>query len=138
MKVIKNIICVIIIAFIIWAIFYLINHILSYQPTDPSILQEQSKTAEVGNLEEIYETHARNIPKYKDEYEGKYFKFTGTVQHISDNYAQIESQYVCADVYFGNKDDLKKISPDEVITYYGKIDYGLSLQVKDAIIVQND
>ena len=96
--------------------------------------------AEFGNLEEIYHLHAQNVPKAEEIYKNKYFKFTGKITHIYNNYLQIESNYISADVYFDSdyKEKAKNLNVNDTITYSGRVDFGMSIIVRDAIIVKED
>ena len=98
--------------------------------------KEICQNAEMVTLEEIYDLHATNVPQAKEKYEGKYFIIKGKLTKVLDNYAKIESNYITADVYF-NKEDLEKVikmNKNDSITFCGKVKYGLSVNIKDAII----
>ena len=100
--------------------------------------EEYCKSAEFVNLEEVYELHAQNVPKAEELYKDKYFKFTGEVQHIYKSYLQIQSDYISADVYFNSsyQDKSKALNVNDKVTYCGKIDFGMSIQVENSIIVE--
>ena len=100
-------------------------------------VEEKCKNAEYITLEEVYDLHSKNVPKARELYEDKYFKFKGKVTKILDNYTKIESKYITADVYFGNKykDRIQNMKQNEEVTYCGKVKYSLSVQIKNAIIL---
>mgnify|MGYP004459252463 CR=1 FL=1 len=100
--------------------------------------EEYCTSAKFVNLEEVYELHAQNVPKAEELYKDKYFKFTGEAQHIYKSYLQIQSDYISADVYFNSfyQDKSKALNINDKVTYCGKIDFGMSIQVKNSIIVE--
>lgn len=102
--------------------------------------EEKCKDAKVGNLEEIYELKAKDVPKAEELYKDKYFKFTGKISKKYKNYIQIESNYISADVYFAPdyKDKANELNVGDTISYCGKINFGMAIQVKNACIIENE
>lgn len=107
---------------------------------DAPDVEEKCQNAEFVNLEEIYELHAKDVPKAEELYKDKYFKFNGTISHKYKTYIQIQSNYVSADTYFlsSYKDKAYSYNVDDKITYCGKVDFGLAIQVKNAMIVEEN
>lgn len=101
-------------------------------------VEDKCVNAEFVKLEDVYEIHAKDIIKAEEQYKDKYFKFTGTISHKYKNYIQIQSDYISADVYFNTKykDEAFNYNIGDTITYCGKIDYSMSIQVKNAMIVK--
>lgn len=121
-------------------IFLLLFVILIIIGVNTPSVEEQCKNAEFVKLEDVYELHAKDVSKAEELYKGKYFKFTGTISHKYKNYIQIQSDYINADVYFNTtyKDEASKYNDGDSITYCGKVDYSMSVQVKNAMIVKED
>ena len=99
--------------------------------------KEMCKEASRVTLEDVYELHAKNVPQAKEKYEGKYFIIEGKLSKVLDNYAKIESKYITADVYFNKKDKEKvnKMKNNEKVIFCGKVDYGLGVNIKDAMLI---
>ena len=100
--------------------------------------KEMCKDAPRVTLEDVYELHAKNVPQAKEKYEGKYFIIEGKLSKVLDNYAKIENKYITANVYF-NKDDKEKVNKmknKEKVTFCGKVDYGLGINIKDAMLIE--
>lgn len=122
---------------IIFLVLFVIIIVLAVN--SPSV-EEECANAKFVNLEEVYDLHAKDVPKAEELYKGKYFKFNGTISHKYKNYMQIQSDYISADVYFNSdyKDNAFSYNVDDNITYCGKINFGLSVQVKNSIILKED
>ena len=101
-------------------------------------VEDACRNAAEANLEEIYELHAKDVPKAEELYKDKYFKFTGTIEHKYKTYMQIQSNYVAADVYFANdyKDMAFNYAVASKVTYCGKVEFGMSIRVKNAMIIK--
>lgn len=103
-------------------------------------VEEICANAEFVSLEEVYNLHAKDVPKAEELYNNKYFKFNGTIIHKYKSYIQIQSDYVSADTYFLSdiKEKAYNYNVDDKITYCGKINFGMAIQVKNAIIIEED
>ena len=103
-------------------------------------VEEKCKNAEFIALEEIYELHAKNIAKANELYKDKYFKFNGTVGHKYKKYTQIQSDYISSDTYFSAKykDKINNYKVNDKITYCGKVSFGVAINVKNAMIIEED
>ena len=101
-------------------------------------VEDYCKDAEFANLEEIYNLHATDQPKAESLYKDKYFKFKGKITHKYNKYIQIESNYISADTYFNSsyKDKAYEYDVDSEITYCGKVNFGLAIQVKNAMVIE--
>ena len=101
-------------------------------------VEDKCRNASEANLEEIYELHAKDVPKAEELYKDKYFKFTGTIEHKYKTYMQIQSNYVAADVYFAKdyKDMAFNYAVASKVTYCGKVEFGMSIHVKNAMIIK--
>lgn len=120
-------------------VLFLIMIIIILSVDVPDV-EEKCKSTEFANLEEIYELHAKDVPKAEEIYKDKYFKFNGTISHKYKTYIQIQSNYVSTDTYFlsSYKDKAYNYNVDDKITYCGKVDFGLAIQVKNAIIIDEN
>lgn len=100
-------------------------------------VEDKCKNAELITLEEIYDLHSKDVPKAEELYKDKYFKFNGTISHKYKTYIQIQSDYISADTYFSAnyKDKAYDYNVNDKITYCGKVDFGMAIQVKNAMIV---
>lgn len=103
-------------------------------------VEDKCQNAEFVNLEEIYNLHSKDVNKAEELYKDKYFKFNGTISHKYKTYTQIQSDYVSADVYFSAnyKEKASNYNVDDKITYCGKINFGMAIQVKNAMIVEEN
>lgn len=103
-------------------------------------VEDKCQNAEFVSLEEIYDLHSKDVPKAEELYKDKYFKFTGTISHKYKTYTQIQSDYVSADVYFSAnyKDKASNYNVNDKITYCGKVNFGMAIQVKNAMIIDEN
>lgn len=121
----------------IFALLFIVIIVLALNT--PSV-EDKCANAKFVTLEEVYNIHSTDVTKAKEMYEGKYFKFTGTIGKKYDKYFQIASDYINADVYFNvnYKDKANELNVGDKITYCGKISYSTSVQVKNAMIINED
>ena len=103
-------------------------------------VEDKCQNAEFVSLEEIYDLHSKDVPKAEELYKDKYFKFTGTISHKYKTYTQIQSDYVSADVYFSAnyKDKASNYNVNDKIKYCGKVNFGMAIQVKNAMIIDEN
>lgn len=103
-------------------------------------VEDKCKNAEYANLEEIYTLHSKNVPQAEKKYENKYFKFDGKVYKTYNDYVQINSEYVGANVYFDYKysEKAENYQQGEEISYCGKVKFGLGISVKNAMIIEKN
>ena len=122
---------------IIFLLLFVVIIILALN--SPSV-EDKCQNAEFVNLEEVYNLHSKDVPKAEELYKDKYFKFTGTISHKYKTYTQIQSDYVSADVYFSAnyKDKASNYNVNDKITYCGKINFGMAIQVKNAMIIDEN
>lgn len=122
---------------IIFLVLFIVIIILALN--SPSV-EEKCQNAEFITLEEIYNLHSKDVPKAEELYKDKYFKFNGTISHKYKTYTQIQSDYISADVYFSTnyEDKASNYNVDDKITYCGKIDFGMAIQVKNTMIIDEN
>ena len=101
-------------------------------------VEDKCKDAEFANLEEIYELHSEDVPAAEELYKDKYFKFKGKISHKYKSYIQIQSEFVSSDTYFSPNYEERAYAynVDDEITYCGKVDFGLAIKVKNAMVIE--
>lgn len=121
----------------LFALLFVVIIVLALNTPD---VEDKCANAEFVTLEEVYNLHSTDVPKAKEMYEGKYFKFTGTIGKKYEKYIQMSSDYINADVYFNAnyKEKANTLNVGDKITYCGKVEYFLGVQVKNAMIVNED
>lgn len=121
-------------------IFLLLFIVIIIIATSSTGVKEKCKNAEFVSLEEIYNLNSKYVPKAEELDKDKYFKFSGTISHKYKSYTQIESDYIKTDVYFSTdyKDKVSSYNADDKITYCGKVDFGMAVQVKNAMIIEEN
>ena len=123
---------------VVGSVFALLFVVIIIAAINTPSVEEKCKNAELVSLEEIYELHAKDVPKAEELYKDKYFKFNGTISHKYKSYIQIQSDYISADTYFSAnyKDKVSNYNVNDKITYCGKVNFGMAIQVKNAMIVE--